>query len=135
MALTVSLSVKELERVAALAYEGETLKVMLCVVGATGYTSASTVANWQSVELASSNGYARASTTIGTGSYNGSTARYEIPYYDAVFTASGSGFTYDRIVVYIDGATYPVSVLTEDPNIVLLAGQTQTYRISLTTDD
>jgi hypothetical protein len=135
VALTVSLSVKELERVAALAYEGETLKVMLCVVGSSGYTSSSTVANWQSVELASSNGYARASTVIGTGSYNATTARYELPAYDAEFTASGAGFTYDRIVVYIDGATYPVSVLTEDPNIVLLADQTQTYRISLTTDD
>jgi hypothetical protein len=135
MALTVSLSVKELERVAALAYEGETLKVMLTNVGATGYTSSSTVTNWQSVELASSNGYARASTVIGTGSYNGTTARYELPNYDAVFTASGSGFTYDTIVVYVDGATYPHSVITESPNIVLVAGQTQTYRISLNTDD
>ena len=134
MALTVSLSTKELERVAALAYEGETLKVMLCNVGATGYTSSSTVTNWQSVEV-SGNGYARASTVIATGSYNGTTASYELPTYDAVFTATGSGFTYDRIVVYIDGATYPVSVLTEDPNIVLTAGQTQTYRISLNTDD
>jgi hypothetical protein len=135
VALTVSLSVKELERVAALAYEGETLKVMLCNVGSTGYTSSSTVSNWQSVELASSNGYARASTTIGTGSYNGTTARYELPSYDAVFTASGSGFTYDTVVVYINGATYPHSVITESPNIVLVASQSQTYRISLNTDD
>lgn len=134
MALTVSLSTKELQRVAELAYEGETLKVMLCAVGSTGYTSASTVANWQSVEL-SGNGYSRASTTVGTGSYNGTTARYEIPSYDAIFTASGGSLTYDRIVVYIDGATYPVSVLTEDPNIVLSSGQSQTYRISLNTDD
>jgi hypothetical protein len=133
MALTVSLSVKELERVAALAYEGETLKVMLCNVGATGYTSSSTVANWQSVELASANGYVRASTTIGTGSYTNN--RYELPTYDAEFTATGSGFTYDTIVAYINGATYPITVITEDPNIVLLAGQTQTYRISLNTDD
>jgi hypothetical protein len=134
MALTVSLSVKELERVAALAYEGEDLKVMLCAVGATGYDSSSTVANWQTVEM-SGNGYVRESTTIAAGSYNATTARYELPVFDAEFTATGSGYTYDRIVVYIDGATYPVSVLTEDPNIVLLAGQTQTYRISLNTDD
>jgi hypothetical protein len=135
MALTVSLSIKELQRVAELAYEGETLKVMLCNVGATGYTSSSTVSNWQSVELASSNGYVRASTTVGVGSYNSSTARYELPDYDAIFTASGSGFTYDTVVVYINGATYPHSVITESPNIVLVAGQTQTYRISLNTDD
>ena len=46
MALTTSVSVKELERIASLAYEGETIKVMLCSVGATGLTSASTVASW-----------------------------------------------------------------------------------------
>ena len=134
MALTVSLSTKELERVTALAYETKTLKVMLCNVGATGYTSASTVTNWQSVEV-SGNGYARASTTINAGSYNSTTARYELPVYDAVFTASGVGFTYDRIVIYIDGATYPHSVITENPNIALSPGQTQTYRINLNTDD
>jgi hypothetical protein len=134
MALTVSLSVKELERVAALAYEGETLKVLLANVGATGYTSSSTVANWQSVEV-SGNGYVRASGVIAAGSYNGTTARYELPVFDAVFTATGAGYGYDRIVVYVDGATYPHSVITEDPNIVLSASQTQTYRISLNTDD
>lgn len=134
MALTVTLSTKELQRVAYEAYEGNTLKVMLCAVGATGYTAESTVANWQSVEL-SGNGYARASTTIGTGSYNGTTARYELPSYDAVFTASGGTLSYDRIVAYINGATYPISVLTEDPNIILADGQSQTYRISLNTDD
>lgn len=134
MALTVTLSTKELQRVAYEAYEGNTLKVMLCAVGATGYTAESTVANWQSVEL-SGNGYARASTTIGTGSYNGITAKYELPSYDAVFTASGGTLSYDRIVAYINGATYPISVLTEDPNIILADGQSQTYRITLNTDD
>lgn len=134
MALTISVSPKELQRVAYEAYEGLTLKVMLCSVGATGYTPSSTVANWQSVEK-SGNGYVRASNVIGTGSYNGTTARYELPSYDAEFTATSTGYSYDRVVVYIDGATYPHSVLTEDPNIVLLAGQTQTYRISLNTDD
>jgi len=134
MALTVSLSVKELERVAALAYEGETLKVMLCNVASTGYTSSSTVANWQSAEV-SGNGYVRASGVIAAGSYNGTTARYELPVFDAEFTATSAGYTYDRIVVYIDGATYPHSVITEDPNVVLSAGQTQTYRITLNTDD
>jgi hypothetical protein len=134
VALTVSLSVKELERVAALAYEGEILKVMLCAVGATGYDSSSTVANWQTVELSGS-GYVRGSTTIGTGTYNATTARYELPSYDAEFTADGGNLTYETIVVYIDGATYPHSVITESPNIVLLDGQTQTYRISLNTDD
>lgn len=134
MAITVSLSQKELERVAALAYEGETLKVMLCNVDTTNYTAENTVVQWQAQEL-SGNGYVRFSVTIGTGSYDTTDGRYEIPPIDAIFTADGGVLSYDRIVLYIDGATYPHSVLTEDPNIVLVDGQTQTYRLSLNTDD
>ena len=134
MAITVTLSQKELARVANLAYEGETIKVMLCSVGATGYTSESTVANWQSVEK-SGNGYVRFSQVIATGAYDAVDARYEIPAIDAAFTATGAGYTYDRIVVYVDGSTYIHSLIVEDPNIALAAGQTQTYRITLVTDD
>jgi len=134
MALTTTISQKELARVANLAYEGETLKVMLCSVGASGYTAESTVANWQSVEK-SGNGYVRYSTTVATGSYDVTDARYEMPAIDAAFTATGAGYSYDRIIVYIDGATYIHSMIVEDPNITLAAGQTQTYRILLTTDD
>ena len=134
MAITASISQKELERVANLAYETKTLKVMLCSVGATGYTAQSTVANWQSVEK-SGNGYVRYSTTIGTGSWNSTNGRYQLPDIDAAFTATGAGYSYDRIVLYIDGATYPHSVLAEDPNITVSAGQTQTYRLTLNTDD
>ena len=134
MALTVSISQKELERVAALAYEGETLKVALASVGATGYTAQSTVANWITVEK-SGNGYVRSSQVIPAGAYDATDARYEIPGINAAFTATGAGYSYDRIVYWVDGATYPIGVITEDPNITLAAGQTQTYRINLATDD
>ena len=134
MAFTTTVSTKELQRQAALAFEGETLKVMLCQVGVTGYTAESTVANWQSVEV-SGNGYVRYSELIGTGSYNGTVGAYVLPIIDAAFTATGAGYTYDRVVLYIDGATYPHSIIAEDPNIVLLAGQNQTYRLDLQQDD
>jgi hypothetical protein len=133
MAVSTVISQKELERVAALAYEGETVKVLLAQVGTSGYTAQSTVANWQSVEL-SGNGYVRYSEVIGTGAYNASTGRYELPVIDAEFTASAP-YSYDTIVVYLDGATYPHSIITESPNIALAAGQTQTYRITLIADD
>lgn len=134
MAITVSISQKELERVAALAYEGETLKVLLASIGATGYTAESTVADWISVEK-SGNGYVRFSQVITTGSYDATDARYEIPPVDAAFTATGAGYSYDRIVYYIDGATYPIGVITENPNITLATDQTQTYRLNLVCDD
>lgn len=134
MAITLSISQKELQRVAALAYEGETIKVMLCSVGDTAFTAQSTVANWQSVEK-SGNGYVRFSQVIAVGVYDATDARYEMPAIDAPFAATGAGYSYDRIVIYIDGATFVHSVITEDPNITLAAGQTQTYRINLSTDD
>ena len=134
MALTTTISRKELERVAALAYEGETLKVMLCSVGTSGFTVESTVAQWQTVEQ-SGNGYARFSATIAAGAYDATDARYEIPAIDAAFTATGAGYTYDRVAIYVDGATHLHSLIVEDPNIALAPGQTQTYRIALTCDD
>ena len=134
MAITVTISQKELARVANLAYEGETIKVMLASVGASGFTAESTVTNWQSVEK-SGNGYVRFSQVIATGAYDATDARYEIPAIDAAFTATGAGYSYDRIIIYIDGATYIHSMIVEDPNIALAAGQTQTYRVNLSTDD
>jgi len=134
MATTTTISQKELKRQAGLVFEGKTLKVMLCSVGATGYTAESTVANWQSVEK-SGNGYVRYSTTIGTGAYDATTGTYKLPDIDAAFTATGAGYSYDRIVLYIDGETYIHSLIAEDPNITLSAGQTQTYRLSLRCDD
>jgi hypothetical protein len=134
MAITATISQRELKRLANLGYEGETLKVMLCEVGMTGYTAESTVANWQSVEL-SGNGYVRYSEVIGTGAYSETTASYNMPTVDAEFTATGDGYSYDRIIVYINGETYIHSEIVEDPNVTLAAGQTQTYRIELATDD
>jgi hypothetical protein len=134
MAIVVSLSQKELKRVAELAYEGETVKVMLCSAGVSGFTAESTVANWQTVEQ-SGNGYARYSGVVGAGSYNVSTSRYEVPSIDAAFSAAGAGYSYDRIIIYIDGTTYLHSLIIESPNITLSAGQTQTYRINLVCDD
>ena len=134
MTRTLTLSQKELKRAAAAAYEGKAIRVMLCNVGTSGNTAESTVAAWQAVEV-SGNGYTRFSATVGTGSYDGTAAAYVIPNVDAAFTASGSGFTYDTIVAYFDGETYCHSITVESPNVVLSPGQTQTYRISLRTDD
>ncbi|MEN9728237.1 MAG: hypothetical protein RL434_2603 [Pseudomonadota bacterium] len=134
MALTTTISQKELKRVAGLAYETKTLKVMLCTVGATGYTAESTVANWQSVE-STGTGYVRGSEVIGTGAWDGTDLRYEIPALDFAFTCSSGAYSYDTVVVYINGETYVHSILVESTLVTIAAGQTQTYRIQLITDD
>jgi hypothetical protein len=128
------LSPRELERIAALSYEGKTIVVMLCTVDDTAYTAENTVAEWQETEK-SGNGYVRYTEEIGTGVYDEFDGRYELPDVDAVFTATGGGYLYDRVVLYIEGETYVHSVLTEEPNMALAGGQFQTYRLSLFCDD
>lgn len=135
MAIVTTVSRKELERVAGIAYEGETINVMLCNVGLTEFTSESLVSDWQTVEVATANGYSRFSDTIQTGSYSVISGAYIMPSIVAQFSATGDGFGYDRIVIYVQGSLYPHSVIAESPNIILVAGQTQTYRISLWQDD
>jgi hypothetical protein len=134
MAITTTISQKELKRVAGLAYEGETLKVMLCTVGSTGYTAESTVANWQSVE-STGTGYVRGSAVVATGAWDGTDLRYEMPTIDFAFTCSSGTYSYDTVVAYIDGETYVHSIIVESALVTLAAAQTQTYRIQLLTDD
>ena len=134
MALTTEISQKELERQAALCFEGETLKVMLCEVGSSGYTALSTVANWQSVEIADT-GYVRGSEVIATGAWDAIEGAYVIPDIDVTFTAGAGGIQYDRVIIYVDGATYIHSMLTENPFIALADGQSKPYRLSLMQDD
>jgi len=134
MAVSATISQRELQRIAELAYEGETLEVMLCSIGSTGYNAQTTVANWQTVEQ-DGNGYARYTEVIGTGTYDASDGRYELPIIDAEFEATGDGYSYDRIVLFLTGQTYPHSILIESPAISLTAGQVQNYRLQLNTDD
>lgn len=134
MATATIISTKELQRVSELAYEGETLNVMLCSLGESGYTAESTVTEWESTEL-SGNGYQRFSMIIPAGSFNAATGRYEVPAIDAVFTATGLGYSYNRIVLFIEGSVYIHSLLQENPNITMMPGQSQTYRFSIVTED
>lgn len=135
MALTTSISQQELKRVAALSYEGKTVSVMLCAVGVSGFTSNSTVAQWETVEI-SGNGYARFTTTTGTGAYSTTDGRYNLPSFVAGFTATtGAGYIFDTCVIIIGGVLYPHSVITESPEISLLPGQSYSYRITLASDD
>lgn len=133
MALGIAFSTKELERVAALAYEGEDISVMLCLIEDNLFDENTLVSEWETAEI-SGGGYSRYVEEIGTGSYSSTNARYQLPDIFAEFNATDT-LIYDRIVIFIGTSLYPYAVLEEDPNILLSAGQTQTYKISLNCDD
>lgn len=134
MAITLSISQKELERQAALAFEGKAYEVFLAT-NSGSLTANSTYAAWQAVEVASANGYAPVTGTIGTGAWDAGDARYELPAITATFTSSGSGFSYDTICVRIGTETYLHSIIAESPSITLAAGQAKSYVITLVQDD
>jgi len=140
MALTATLSLYELQRVAAAAYIGKTINVILCSVGVSGFTANDLVTDWQSIQVPNSSTFSATVTGDNTLDSNGgddysvANGRIELPSIDAAFTA-GVTLNWDRVVVYFDGEQYPHSVLSESPNVQLGAGATQTYRINLITDD
>lgn len=136
MALSVSVAPAELARIASAAYEGQSIRVSLASVGTTGYTSSSTVTEWDSVKL-SGNGYADFTTTVAAGGFDSVDNRYEMgadtganTFIDAEFTATGGDLQYDRIYVVV-GTTNLHSVLVESPAVTLASGSTIIYRIQL----
>lgn len=137
MALTSAITSAEMQRVAAAAYEGQSVRVALASVGVSGFTLASTTAEWDSIKL-SGNGYTDYTTTIAAGGYDATDGRYELggsaganTYIEAQFSATGGSLTYDRIYVVIGTQTYLHSLLTESPAMTIAAGQTIVYRIQL----
>ncbi|MFZ9959074.1 MAG: hypothetical protein ACO3GP_01685 [Candidatus Limnocylindrus sp.] len=134
MAITLTISQNELQRQAALAFEGQTYEVFLAN-NSGSLTANSTYAAWQAVELASANGYAPVTGTIGTGAWSSANARYELPAITATFTSSGSGLSYDTICVRLGTETYLHSILIESPSVTLAAGQAKSYVITLVQDD
>lgn len=135
MALTIQITPKELERQAALAFEGKAYKVFLAYDPNATLTTASTTAQWEAKELAAANGYATVTGTLAAGSYNSSLGRYELPTITAQFSGTGAGYVFDTLVVVIGGNTYPHSATKITPEQGLFAGQSRSYLIKLVQDD
>lgn len=133
MAISATISQKELERQAGLCFEGEAYTVFLAQ-NTGSLTAQSTYSAWVA-EAPDGGGYAAVTGTIGNGSYNGTNSRYEMPTITATFTATGGGFTYDTVCLRIGTATYLHSVVVESPAITLVAGQSKTYTLLLAQDD
>ena len=134
MPITLSISQNELQRQAALCFEGNAYEVFLAT-NTGSLTANSTYAAWQAVEVASGNGYAPVTGNLGTGAWDAGDARYELPAITATFNSTGSGFSYNTICVRIGTETYLHSIIAESPSITLAAGQSKSYVITLVQDD
>ncbi len=136
MTLTITITPGELERQAGLIYQGKPFEVFL--VHNAGLpvplTAATTYANWKAAEP-TGNGYAAVSGTVGFGTYNASSGRYEVAPLVAGFSASGGDIVFDTVCVRVGGGTYLHSVQVENPAITILDGGSRTYLISLVQDN
>lgn len=135
MALTITITPKELERQAALSFEGKTYKVFLASDPDGTLDETNTVAEWEALELAELYGYAPVTGTIGVGAYSEANAQYEIPAIDASFTGLDIGFTHDVVILAIEGGTHPHSVMRQSDPVLLQASQGIGYKLRLIQDD
>lgn len=133
MAVTLNISAKELERQAKLVFEGKSYKVFLAA-NPGALTKDSTAAQWEAVEV-SGGGYSAVTGAIAAGSYSTVNARYQMPQISAAFTATGAGISYNTVCIKFDGELHLHSITVESPSIVLAAGQSKTYTITLVQDD
>ena len=129
--MDVLISPDALGKQAQLTYEGKSYKMLLAYRNGTVLTQASLMSAWNAVKLSAGNGYAEATGTIGSGSFNSGNARYELPQFQLALTASGAGFTYDAIVLQVDNRTYPDRVVLLPTPETLQAGQSKTYVLLL----
>jgi hypothetical protein len=129
--MNVLISPDALGKQAQLAYEGKAYKMLLAYRNGEVLTQASLMTAWNAVKLAAGNGYAEVTGTIGTGSFNSGNARYELPQFTMSLTATGSGFTYDSILLQVDNRTYPDRVVLLSTAETLQAGQSKSYVLLL----
>lgn len=133
MALTLTISQKELQRQAAAALEGNAYTIFLAT-NTGSLTSESTYALWYD-EVVTGTGYQDETGTLGSGSYNATTGRWELPAVTATFTCTGGSYSYDTVCVRIGTETYLHSINVESPSITLASGQSKSYTITFAVDN
>jgi hypothetical protein len=134
MAITQTISTRELLRQSSLVFDAKAYRVYLATNNGS-LTAESTHAAWTAVEVAGGTGYAAVTGTLGTGVYQAGTGRVEVPAVTATFTATGAGFSYDTVVIRLGTETYVHSILVESPSITLAAGQSKTYTLTFAQND
>jgi hypothetical protein len=121
----------ELEFQSGLILNGQSYKVFLATTGSLTVTS--TISEWETAELASANGYAAVTGTIGNGVFNATTGRVDAPVIVGQFgPASGAGFSFDAMIIKIGTTrTRPYAVRLYPTSQALGVGQSRGFNITL----
>jgi len=120
MTASASVSTKELDRIASLAYTGKVVEGFLAYDPGDTLTVESTVAAWDALELTvGTNGYARSQNILGTPVSDTVGVEVSYPYADFSYTASGGNLTFDTLCVRVGelGSTVNISTTERATNI------------------
>jgi hypothetical protein len=123
----------ELSFQAGLQLNGQSYKVFLADAGV--LTLASTISQWETAELAATNGYAAVTGTVGTAVFNPATGRFENPVITGQFgPASGIGFQFNAMVIKLGTVrTHPYAVRLYPVPQLLASNQARGFRVTLGT--
>lgn len=131
MGLTITITPKELERQASLAFVGKPFKVFLVNDPEFTLTDTSTLAECEALELPQSAGYLPVTGTIADGMYDDVAGEYRLPAIEASFTGSDVGHQHNTVVLSVDAALYPHSIMRQAETVALQAGQSIGFRLYL----
>ena len=127
MTATASVSTKELDRIASVAYTGKVVEGFLAYDPGDTLTVESTAAAWDALELTvGTNGYARVQNILGTPVSDTAGVDVTYPYADFPYTASGGNLTFDTLCVRVGelGSTVNISTTERATNIATVVTAT-----------
>lgn len=133
MAITTTISTRELGRQAGLVFQGRAYKLFLAN-NTGGLTAESLASEWLAIEV-SGGGYAPINGTVAAGSYKEAEARFEMPAIIASFQAAGGSITYNTVCLHLTGEDYLHSITVESSTVTLADGQAKVYTLTLAQDD
>lgn len=111
--------------IASSSYYGQIVKVALCDSSGTSLDQNSTAAEWLAAEI-TGDGYQIYQDTIDSLFYNQSLRAYETTITSDFFCSQNS-YSYDSVVIFLDGSTYPICVISDSTPTVLTKNQTVTF--------
>lgn len=130
MALTAYITPKELERQALTVFSGKICKIWAVYDPLGNLTMDTPAAEWLSARVSD-----LIEATIGVGTYNLATERYELPPILARFQAGAAILNYTTVCVWVDESTFLHSIQVEDPAIAIPADNYRNYLIYFAQDD
>lgn len=113
-------------------FVGKSYRIYLVANVSSSDIASQSISYFRGKELIVGNSYSPITGTIGNGSFNSTTGRYDLPVLTGQFSATGPGYTFNGMVLELGGGRiYPYAVNVYDAPITLSAGQSRGFSFTL----